>query len=144
VVIPPTEIYQALERNIVDGYAWPAIGITEWGWQKVTKYRIDPGFYMVGDVMLMNLARWNKLPKKLQDILNEAAVEGERKAVALFEDLMKKERPILQKAGIEVIQLSPAESEKFLKTAYDAGWAELAEKAPKTTPELKKLLTKTR
>ena len=71
-------------------------------------------------------------------------MEGEKKTVALFEDLRKKERPILEKEGIQVIQLSPAESEKFLKTAYDAGWAELAEKAPKTTPELKKVLTKAR
>jgi len=65
-------------------------------------------------------------------ILNEAAVEGEKKAVALFEDLLKRSARYC-KGGIEVIQLSPAESEKFLRTAYDAGWAELAEKAPKTT-----------
>jgi len=64
--------------------------------------------------------------------------------VAEFADLLKKERPILQKQGIEVITLSPAESEKFLKTAYEEGWKELSGRAPNTTPELKKLFTRTR
>ena len=26
VVIPPTEVYPALERNVVDGFCWPAVG----------------------------------------------------------------------------------------------------------------------
>jgi TRAP-type C4-dicarboxylate transport system substrate-binding protein len=45
VVIPPTEVYAALERNVVDGYCWPSVGIRDWGWHKQTKYVIDPGFY---------------------------------------------------------------------------------------------------
>jgi TRAP-type C4-dicarboxylate transport system substrate-binding protein len=39
------EVYTMLERNTVDGYGWPARGIFDFSWQKVTKYRIDPGFY---------------------------------------------------------------------------------------------------
>ncbi len=142
VVLPPTEVYVALERHVVDGYCWPSVGIRDWGWDKLTKFVVDPGFYNVPNPVLINLATWNKLPKKLQDIFNEAAIEGEKRAVAEFADLLKKERPILQKQGIEVITLSPAESEKFLKTAYEAGWAEMAGRAPQTTPELRKLLTK--
>ncbi len=144
VVLPPTEVYVALERHVVDGYCWPSVGIRDWGWDKLTKFVVDPGFYNVPNPVLINMKTWNGLPKKLQDILNEAAIEGEKKAVALFADLLKKERPILQSQGIQVIQLSPAESEKFLKAAYDAGWAELTEKCPTTAPELKKLLAKTR
>jgi TRAP-type transport system periplasmic protein len=144
VVLPPTEVYVALERHVVDGYCWPSVGIRDWGWEKLTKYVVEPGFYNVPNPVLINLQSFNKLSKKLQDIINEAALEGEKKAVAEFADLLKKEGPILQKQGIEVITLAPAEAEKFLKAAYDAGWAELAEKAPKTTPELKKLLSKAR
>ncbi len=143
VVIPPTEVYVALERHVVDGYCWPSVGIRDWGWDKVTRYVVDPGFFKVPNPLLINLKSWNKLPRKLQDILNEAAVEG-KKTVALFADLLKAERPILQKQGIETIVLPQAEKDKFLTAAYDAGWKELAEKVPGAVPELRRFLSKTK
>ena len=141
IVIPPTEVYAALERHVVDGYCWPSVGIRDWGWDKVTKYMVHPGFFNVPNPVLINLKTWNNLSKKLQDILNDAAVEGEKKAVAHFDDLLKKERPILQKGGIDVIELSPSEKEKFLKVAYDSAWKEILDRSPQTVPKLKELLT---
>lgn len=142
IVIPPTEVYSALERNVVDGYCWPSVGIRDWGWDKQTKYVVDPGFYQVPNPLLMNLNTWNKLPKKLQDLLTEAAAEAEKKVVADFDNLAKQERPILLKGGIRVITLPPAEKEKFLNVAYDEGWKDVLGKCPATGPKLKELLTK--
>jgi TRAP-type C4-dicarboxylate transport system substrate-binding protein len=142
VVIPPTEVYVALERNVVDGFCWPSVGIRDWGWQKQIKYVVEPGFYNVPNPLVVNLKTWNKLPKKLQDIMTEAAIEAEKRTLALFDDLVKKERPILLKEGIQVIDLPPAEKEKFLKVAHDEGWKDIIQKNPKTGPELKKLFTK--
>ena len=142
VVIPPTEVYSALERNVVDGYCWPSVGIRDWGWDKQTKYVVDPGFYQVPNPLLMNLSSWNKLPKKLQNLLTEAATEAEKKVVAEFDNLAKQERPILLKAGIQVITLPPAENEKFLRVAYDEGWKDVLVKSPVAGAKLKELLTK--
>jgi len=142
VVIPPTEVYVALERNVVDGYCWPSVGIGDWGWQKQTKYVVDPGFYNVPNPLLVNLKTWNNLPQKLRDLLTEAAKEAEKKVVAYFDDLAKKERPILLKEGIQVIDLPPAEKEKFLKVAYEEGWKDLLGKSPVVGTKLKELLTK--
>jgi TRAP-type C4-dicarboxylate transport system substrate-binding protein len=142
VVIPPTEVYAALERNVVDGYCWPSVGIGDWGWQKQTKYVVDPGFYQVPNPLVVNLQTWNKLPKKLQDLLTEAAVEAEKKVVADFEELAKKERPILLKEGIQVIDLPAAEKEKFLKVAYEEGWKDILVKSPEAGAKLRELLTK--
>jgi TRAP-type transport system periplasmic protein len=144
VVIPPTEVYVALERNVVDGYCWPAVGIRDWGWDKLTKFVVDPGFYQVPNPLLVNLKTWNGLPKKLQDLLTEAVVEAERTVVATFDDLAKKERPDLLAAGIQAIDLPQAEKEKFLKVAYEEGWKDIIQKNPEAGPELKKLLTKPR
>lgn len=141
VAIPPTEVYSALERNVVDGYCWPSVGIRDWGWDKQTKYVVDPGFYQVPNPLLMNLNARNKLPKKLQNLLTEAAAEAEKKVVALFDDLAKQERPILLKEGIQVVTLSPTESERLLKVAYDEGWKDILGKSPQTGGELKELLT---
>jgi len=142
VVIPPTEVYSALERNVVDGYCWPSVGIRDWGWDKQTKYVVDPGFYQVPNPLVMNLNTWNKLPKKLQDLLTEAATEAEKKVVSDFDNLAKQERPILLKAGIQVITLPTAESEKLLKVAYDEGWKDVLVKSPVAGAKLQELLTR--
>jgi TRAP-type C4-dicarboxylate transport system substrate-binding protein len=144
VVIPPTEVYVALERNVVDGYCWPSTGIRNWGWQKQTKYVVDPGFYNVPNPLLINMNAWNKLPKKIQDILTEASIEAEKKVVAFFEDAERNERPLLAKEGIETIGLAPAEAQKFLTVAYDEGWKDIMQKNPQTGPELKRLFVRTR
>jgi TRAP-type transport system periplasmic protein len=142
VVIPPTEVYAALERNVVDGFCWPAVGIRDWGWQKQMKYIVEPGFYQVPNPLVINLNTWNNLPKKIKDLLTEAAVEAEKRAIAHFDELAKQERPILIKEGVQVIDLPPAEKEKFLKVAYDEGWKDILEKSPQIGAKLKELLTK--
>lgn len=144
VVIPPTEVYAALERNVVDGYCWPAVGIRDWGWEKQTKYVVNPPFYTGPNPLLMNLNVWNKLPKNLQDIVTEAMKEAEINAVAFYAELAKTESASLAKEGIQTINLPPAEQQKFLKIAYDEGWKDVVTKNPKTGPEMRKLLTKTK
>ncbi len=140
VVIPPTEVYPALERNVVDGFCWPAVGIRDWGWHKQIKYIVEPGFYQVPNPVVLNLNAWNKLPRKFKDLLTEAAMEAEKKAIAYFEELAKQERPILIKEGLQVIDLPAQEKQKFLKVGHDEGWNDIIQKNPKTGPELKNLL----
>ena len=43
---------------------------------------------------------------------------------------------------MEVIDLPPAEKEKFLKVAYDEGWKDIIAKSPQVGPKLNELLTK--
>src|SRR5262249_50058153 len=42
VVIQPTEIYVAMERGVVEGVGWPALGVADLGWDRFIKYRVDP------------------------------------------------------------------------------------------------------
>ncbi|HME44561.1 MAG TPA: TRAP transporter substrate-binding protein DctP [Syntrophorhabdales bacterium] len=142
IAMPPSDVYTALERNVVDGYCWPIVGLREYGLQKLTKYIVEPGFYRVPNPLLVNLKTWNKLPQKLKNLLDEASVEAEKKVVAEFAELAKQELPILNKEGVQTLDLPPAEKEKFLKIAYDEGWKDIIQKNPQTGPELKKLLTK--
>ncbi|MCX8022307.1 MAG: TRAP transporter substrate-binding protein DctP [Syntrophorhabdaceae bacterium] len=142
VVIPITDLYVALERKVVDGYCMVTVGIRDYGWHKHTKYIVDVPFYRGPNPIMINLNTWKKLPKKLQDILTEATIEAEKRAVAKFEELQREERPLLLKEGIQVITLPPAEKEKFLRVAYEEGWKDVIQKSPQYGPELKKLLSK--
>ncbi len=58
ITTPPGEVYTALERGVVDGYGWPVSGIFDLGWEKVTKYRLEPAFYSVEVNVLVNLDSW--------------------------------------------------------------------------------------
>jgi hypothetical protein len=69
-------------------------------------------------------------------------MEAEKEVVASFDNLAKKERPLLLKEGIEVIELPPGEREKFLKVAYEEGWKDVLAKNPEAGAKLKELLTK--
>ncbi len=142
VVIPPTEVYSALERNVVDGYGWPAIGIREWGWEKYTKYIVMPGFYSGPHPMVMNLKKWNGLAQKFKDVINQAAMEAEKKTVAFYREEETKEIALLKKAGVQVIELPSAEGEKFVKVADDEGWKDVLATCPETGPKLRALLTR--
>jgi len=142
VVMPLTEVYVAMERNVVDGFCFPTVGIRDYGLQKQAKYLVDPEFYTVTNPILVNLNTWNKLPQKLKDLLKEATIEAENNIVAYMENLAKQERPLLIKEGLQVIDLPPAENEKLLRVAYDEGWKDVLQKCPETGPKLKELLTK--
>ena len=52
----PGEVYTALERGVVDGYGWPVTGIFDLGWDKVTKFRMEPAFYSVEVNVLVQVA----------------------------------------------------------------------------------------
>jgi TRAP-type C4-dicarboxylate transport system substrate-binding protein len=142
LMIPPTEVYTALERNVADGYGWPAIGIREWGWEKYTKYIVMPSFYSGPHPMVMNLKTWNGLAQKFKDVINQAAMEAEKKTVAFYHEEQTKEVALLKQAGLQVIELPPAEAEKFLKVADDEGWKDVLAKCPENGPKLRTLLTK--
>lgn len=142
IVIPPSEFYTTLQTGVVDGYCWPSVGIMDWGWQKLTKFVLEPGFYQVPNPLLVSHKAWQRLPKNLRKLITEAAVEAEKEAVKYSQELEKAERPKLLKERVQVVELPAGEREKFLKTAYDATLNEIMEKCPQNGSELKKLLIK--
>jgi TRAP-type C4-dicarboxylate transport system substrate-binding protein len=141
VVIPPPDVYTALERGLVDGYVWPAGLIRDWGWHEVTKYIVDPSFYVAANVVLVNLDTWNKIPKHLQDLLIETQEQAERYAVERGRGHVKSEFLALQKQGIKLITLPPAEARKLTDAAYSSLWGIVLKKAPENGRKLQKLLS---
>ena len=105
VTTAPGEVYTALERGVVDGYGWPITGMFDLGWEKVTKYRVEPAFYSVEVGVLVNLDVWKGLNDAQRKVLNDAALwleglDSENDA------LIKAERDKQAKAGIQPIEFS--------------------------------------
>ena len=59
---------------MVDGYGWPVTGIFDLGWEKVTKFRLEPAFYSVEVNVLVNLDVWNGLTAAQKKVLSDAAL----------------------------------------------------------------------
>jgi TRAP-type C4-dicarboxylate transport system substrate-binding protein len=141
VTSAPPEVYTLLERNTVDGYGWPARGIFDFSWQKVTKFRIDPGFYNADLQILVNLEVW---AKKLNDAQRKLLTDL---AMAIEVDTSDKaandaERKKQEEAGIKVIKFSPEDEKKYLQVIRDSGWESVLKASPEHGPKLREFFTK--
>ncbi len=137
----PGEVFTALERGVVQGYGWPAQGIFDLGWHERTRFRVDPPFYKVEVNVLVNNARWGRLNAEQRDVLTKAAEwmeagEAERARTAIEADYAR-----MRDANIRVIEFTGEARDRWLRTAQDAGWEELARNAPTHAAELRRLLS---
>jgi TRAP-type C4-dicarboxylate transport system substrate-binding protein len=138
VTTAPGEVYTALERGVVDGYGWPVTGIFDLGWEKVTKFRMEPAFYSVEVGVLVNLDTWKSLSDAQRKVLDDAALwlEGLDRE---NDELIKSERDKQAKAGIAPIEFSAADSKAFLAKANDVGWQSVIKKSPENGAKLRQL-----
>jgi TRAP-type C4-dicarboxylate transport system substrate-binding protein len=138
VTTAPGEVYTALERGVVDGYGWPITGIFDLGWEKVTKFRLEPAFYSVEVNVLVNNDLWKGLNDEQKKVLSDAALwlEG---LDAENEALVKAEREKQAKAGIQPIDLGADASKAFLAKANEVGWASVIKRSPETGAKMRQL-----
>ncbi len=138
ITTAPGEVYTALERGVVDGYGWPVSGIFDLGWEKVTKFRLEPAFYSVEVNVLVNLDVWNGLNAAQKKVLSDAAIwlEG---LDSENEALIKSERERQTGAGIQPIDFGAAESKRFTERANDVAWQSVIKRSPEAGTKLRQL-----
>ena len=134
----PGEVYIALERGVVDGYGWPITGIFDLGWERVTKFRMEPSFYSVEVQVLVNQEAWKGINDAQRKVLSEAALwlEGldtENLAV------MKAERDRQAASGIQALEFGEAASKTFRARAYEVGWQAVVKRSPEAGAKLRQL-----
>lgn len=135
------DLYTAMERGVVDGYANVMSEVAPAGWNEVSKYRVDPGFYHAIVTITVNLESWNALSEEQQEILETAAleVEGQLSADMSADDRAAGEQMV--EAGMEVITLPEEEGRKMVEMALDAYWGLLEAEAPESINKLRPMLS---
>jgi TRAP-type C4-dicarboxylate transport system substrate-binding protein len=133
------EVYTYMENGTVAGYGWPVTGLLP-DWHKVTKYRVDPGFYDADINLVIHLDTWEKLTAAQQKALGDMAIKYEGLAQGFKKEAVDAVADQKSK-GIEAITFTGADAEKWLSTAREAGWASVIKNSPQHGPELKKLFT---
>lgn len=142
ITSPPSEVYTMLERNTVDGFTWPAQGIFDFSWQRVTKYRLEPGVYNGDLVILANAPKWKSLTEPQRRLLQEVALQIEGENRAFYGASLEEEKQKQAAAGMKPISLPAAEARRIAQVAREQGWAVVLKNSPETGPRLRQLLTR--
>jgi TRAP-type C4-dicarboxylate transport system substrate-binding protein len=138
VNIAAPEVYTALERGTVQGYGWPLWGINDFGWDKLTKMRIDPGFYNVTVNVLMNKTRYDSLEPAQRKVLDDAVVWFEQDDLRYTAEKTKETLDQQAKAGIKVVDFGP----EWRKTAVELSWEDLTKLSPDSIGKLRTVIDK--
>lgn len=137
----PAEVFTMLERGTIDGYGWPSWDLKTSGWDKHTKYRVEPGFYATANATIMNLDKYKSLTPKQRDFLDRHAMKFEAefdkryapKTAAYFKEQAD--------AGVQVIEFKGKAAADYVKLSNDAAWEEFMKLDPVNAPKLKALIS---
>jgi TRAP-type transport system periplasmic protein len=140
VVLPPSEVYSALEKGVVDGAAWPAAGVLGMRWYEVAKYMLRPGFGFSTYLFLMNLNAWNKLSDAERAVLTAEARKAEDIWHREYDKMTREEEAELIKRGMQITEMGPDQKAKLQSAWADAQWDLAEKKSGQEAKDLRALL----
>ena len=118
ITTPPSQAYTGLERGVFDGLGWPLWGIHAWGWQKVLKYRVEPGFFTAELSVLVNLDTWKKLTPAQQKVLHDVQIRLENEFGTKREETNKSQGPSSARTASRRSCSRAPSARAFLVTAH--------------------------
>jgi TRAP-type C4-dicarboxylate transport system substrate-binding protein len=136
------EVYTALERGVVDGYANVISEVKPAGWDKVSKFRVDPGFYSAVVHVLLNKPFWDGLKPEQRAALERAGKALEEELEPKMVEADKAAGKVLEAGGMQIITLDADNARRYVKLAYDAHWDELMPKLGERGAKIRQILTK--
>jgi TRAP-type C4-dicarboxylate transport system substrate-binding protein len=138
-VLPPAEIYTALDKGIVDGASWPVTGALSFRWYEVSKHLLRPAFGVETAPILMNLNAWNRLSEADRQIIQQEARKVEDNFYKEIVRMWQEEEKALVGRGMSATQMGDAQKAKLSAAWSDGIWAMAAaqEKHRKEVEELR-------
>jgi TRAP-type C4-dicarboxylate transport system substrate-binding protein len=139
-----SQIYNYMESNTVQGFGWP-LTVFSPSWIDVTKYRVDPGFYNSTMFFLVNLDTWESLSPEEQNVITETVMDFERRGEVSepsHQALVEKLTNEMAGKGIEIIEFTGEDREKWLNASREASWNLIIERSPEHGPKLQALWRK--
>lgn len=134
-IIPITarhsDIYPGLERGLFEGLATKLGTFLELSLFEVCKYVIGPDFwpnYSTGSIM--NEAKYQSLPKHLQQVIQDAELKTEAEVGNVMRPLVEGWWTTAKEKGMSRINWSDADTKKFLDTMDQLTWEARGKKLP--------------
>ncbi len=137
VVQPPGEAYTSLERGLVNANAYTVLGYASFGWDKFTRYRIDPSFLQTDVLITMNKRKWDALSPEAKKLLDEVAIAHERASYEANAEATRAEGEAMIAKGMKVVTLGGAARKRYEDAAARTSWERLAKRDPANVAALK-------
>jgi TRAP-type C4-dicarboxylate transport system substrate-binding protein len=121
VAMPMADVYEALSKGVVEGQIAPPEVLKGWKQAEVTNYiTVLPPVYNSLMYTIMNLKKWNSLPKDVQEAI-DAINEGYSVRAAKIWDSHQVSGGIeygIKEHGMELVKWPEADMEKALELMY--------------------------
>ncbi len=128
VVQSTGDIYTSLERGVVSANVFTVQSYATYGWDKFTRYRVEPSFFQTDVLISMNRDRWNELSDEARAILDEVAREYERDSYEANVAATEAAARAMEEDGQQVVELQGEGLERYLATAATTSWGRIAER----------------
>lgn len=118
ILLAPPDMYENMQKGVIDGYAYSWDGFLSRRMYEVTDYVTDARWYVGAFFTIMNLDVWKKLSPDIQKAIE--GVTDLENALLMAKQYDRDTAPALElckKRNIEVIRLSKAESARWKKAA---------------------------
>ena len=145
MLIPMPDVYDALDKGVIDGASVPWEAIHGFRFYEVGRHYTVVPMSAVVLSLTMNKAKWNSLPKDIQDaIMSVSGLEGSRKMGSGAYDGAEKDVMELVKKGnytMNRYDIPAAELARWSKVAGEPLWQDWVKKMQaKGRPEAKEIL----
>lgn len=122
VVMPPGEIYAALERGVVDGAAFGTFGAVDLRWYEVSRYIARPTFGTANVMIFANLGAFQRMSEADREALLAAGREIENRSVPRFNEISTNELAELQRRGMQISRFGAAHAGRLDQLWRDGVW----------------------
>jgi TRAP-type C4-dicarboxylate transport system substrate-binding protein len=134
VLIPVPDWYTSLDRGMVDAQVAPLTYIPNMSLQDVIKYVIDYPLFPANPVVcVVNLKRWNSMPRHLQQLMSKTWEEMEPGFGEYQRAQIAKARRFALDKKVEFVKFSPEDAKWYLDTCYESFWRDLKTKVDAKT-----------
>jgi TRAP-type C4-dicarboxylate transport system substrate-binding protein len=139
VTLPPSEIYTALEKGVIDGTTWPSTSMIKTRFYEVAKFMVRPTFGNSTCLILMNNAAFNRLTEQQRNILLAEGRKIEDVYYTEFDRISLAEEEDLKQRGVKVTELPDRITRQLSEIWGEGIWTMVTQKNPVEGKDLREL-----